>query len=271
MTVNLDKKGLKSIVNDFDLFFIDIWGVLHNGINLFPSSVSVLSEIENLKKEYILLTNAPRPNQTVIKFLKKLGLEDSKCKKVFTSGEAALNFLNSDYKGLKFFHLGPERDIDLFKLFEKNKVKKIEDCDFLLCTGLYDEYDKNLTYYEKLLKNNSSKKMICTNPDLIVDRGNEREFCAGAIAQIFENLGGEVNYFGKPYPLVYNLSVDVSNKKVLCIGDNLRTDIKGANNQNFSSLLISSGIHKNEAENNLEKLEKVYDVKIDFVQSNLKW
>jgi len=271
MTLNLDKKGVKSIIKEFDLFFIDIWGVIHNGISLYDESVNVLSEIENLNKEYVLLTNAPRPNKTVMNFLKKLGLEESKCKKVFTSGEAALKYLESDYKNLKFFHIGPERDFDLFKLFEKNKVNRIEDCDFLLCTGLFDEYDKNLEYYKKLLKDNFSKKMICTNPDLIVDRGEEREFCAGTIAKLFEDIGGEVNYFGKPYPLVYNLSTNIKNKKILCIGDNLNTDIKGANNQNFTSLLISNGIHKKEVKNNFEKLMKIYDVKIDYIQSSLKW
>ena len=271
MTLNLDKKGVKSIIKEFDLFFIDIWGVIHNGISLYDESVNVLSEIENLNKEYVLLTNAPRPNKTVINFLKKLGLEESKCEKVFTSGEAALKYLESDYKNLKFFHIGPERDFDLFKLFEKNKVNRIEDCDFLLCTGLFDEYDKNLEYYKKLFKDNFSKNMICTNPDLIVDRGEEREFCAGTIAKLFEDIGGEVNYFGKPYPLVYNLSTNIKNKKILCIGDNLNTDIKGANNQNFTSLLISNGIHKKEVKNNFEKLVKIYDVKIDYIQSSLKW
>jgi len=113
--------------------------------------------------------------------------------------------------------------------------------------------------------------MICTNPDLIVDRGEEREFCAGTIAKLFEDIGGEVNYFGKPYPLVYNLSTNIKNKKILCIGDNLNTDIKGANNQNFTSLLISNGIHKKEVKNNFEKLMKIYDVKIDYIQSSLKW
>ena len=271
MTVNLDKKGLKSIVNNFDLFFIDIWGVLHNGIQLFNNSVKVLGELEKLNKEYILLTNAPRPNSTVIKFLKKLGLDDNKCSKVFTSGEAALKYLSRDYMNLKFFHIGPERDFDLFRLFEKNRVKKIQDCDFLLCTGLFDEFDKDLDYYKNLFKNSYSKEMICTNPDLIVDRGGEREFCAGSIAKIFEEQGGKVNYFGKPFPLVYNLSTQVLKKKVLCIGDNLNTDIKGANKQNFSALLITNGIHKNEIENNLDKISKKYNVKIDFIQSSLKW
>ena len=269
MTLNLDESGLKSIINDFDLLFIDIWGVLHNGINLFNDSVYALDQIEKLNKEYVLLTNAPRPNSTVIKFLKKMGLDQSKCDKVFTSGQAALKYLNSDFKKLKFYHIGPPRDFDLFKLFEEYKVDNIEDCDFLLCTGLFEDFEKDLKFYENLFKNKVDKKLICTNPDLVVDRGEIREFCAGSVAKVFERLGGEVEYFGKPYPLVYNQAATINNKKVLCIGDNLNTDIKGANIQNFKSLFILNGIHNNE--NNLNKLLSDYKVHADYVQSSLKW
>ena len=270
MTSNLDEKGLRSIFDEYDVFFIDIWGVLHNGLNLYQNSVEVLEKLEINKKQYVLLTNAPRPNHTVIEYLKKMGLDEKKAQQVYTSGQAALDQLKKmNFKS--FFHVGPPRDFDLFKTFESRKTEKIDSCDFLLCTGLFDEYDKNLEYYKKLFKDNFSKKMICTNPDLIVDRGEEREFCAGTIAKLFEDIGGEVNYFGKPYPLVYNLSTNIKNKKILCIGDNLNTDIKGANNQNFTSLLISNGIHKKEIKNNFEKLMKIYDVKIDYIQSGLKW
>ena len=269
MTLNLDESGLKSIINDFDLLFIDIWGVLHNGINLFNDSVYALDQIERLNKEYVLLTNAPRPNSTVIKFLKKMGLDQSKCDKVFTSGQAALKYLNSDFKKLKFYHIGPPRDFDLFKLFEEYKVNNIEDCDFLLCTGLFEDFEKDLKFYENLFKNKVDKKLICTNPDLVVDRGEIREFCAGSVAKVFERLGGKVEYFGKPYPLVYNQAATINNKKVLCIGDNLNTDIKGANIQNFKSLFILNGIHNNE--NNLNKLLSDYKVHADYIQSSLKW
>ena len=269
MTLNLDESGLKSIINDFDLLFIDIWGVLHNGINLFNDSVYALDQIEKLNKDYVLLTNAPRPNSTVIKFLKKMGLDQSKCDKVFTSGQAALKYLNSDFKKLRFYHIGPPRDFDLFKLFEEYKVDNIEDCDFLLCTGLFEDFEKDLKFYENLFKNKVDKKLICTNPDLVVDRGEIREFCAGSVAKVFERLGGKVEYFGKPYPLVYNQAATINNKKVLCIGDNLNTDIKGANIQNFKSLFILNGIHNNE--NNLNKLLSDYKVHADYVQSSLKW
>ena len=155
-------------------------------------------------------------------------------------------------------------------MFEKNKVNKIENSNFLLCTGLYDEYKNELDYYEKLFKDKIDKKMICTNPDLIVNRGEERELCAGSVARIFEKLGGKVDYFGKPYPLVYNKSTDTNNKKVLCVGDNLNTDIKGANIQNFNSLLITNGIHKNEIKNNIKKTIENYNVKVDYIQSELQ-
>ncbi len=269
MTINLKQKGLGSIVNEFDLFFIDIWGVIHNGIKLYPDAIDVLEKLNNQNKDYILLTNAPRPNITVINFLKKMGLANIHCDKVYTSGEAALSFLNKNNKKFKFYHIGPPRDFDLFFSFKQNKVENIDESHFLLCTGLFDEHFENLNYYKDLLKDKRNLKMICTNPDLIVDRGNKREYCAGSIAKIFEEVGGVVEYFGKPFPLVYKLSAELKNKKILCIGDNLDTDIKGANLQNFSSLFISSGVHKNE--NNLNLAFKNHNVKVDYLQSFLKW
>ena len=114
--------------------------------------------------------------------------------------------------------------------------------------------------------------MICTNPDLIVDRGEKTEICAGSVAMVFEKMGGEVLYFGKPYPEVYNQSIDNKNKKILCIGDNLNTDIKGANLLNYDSLIISNGIHKKEInEDGIKKTSKKYEAVVNFIQSELKW
>jgi ribonucleotide monophosphatase NagD (HAD superfamily) len=114
--------------------------------------------------------------------------------------------------------------------------------------------------------------MICTNPDLIVDKGDKRELCAGSVAMVFEKLGGEVVYFGKPYLEVYKQSINNKNKKILCIGDNLNTDIKGANLQNFDSLLVSNGIHKNEIKKEgLDQVSKSYEVICNYTQAELKW
>ena len=171
-----------------------------------------------------------------------------------------------------FFHIGPPRDFDLFKNIEKNNVLNIEDADYFLCTGLFEDQENDLNYYKKLLSNHTLKKMICTNPDLIVDRGEKREYCAGSVAKSFEEIKGKVIYFGKPHPPVYNLSTNIINKKVLCIGDNLNTDIKGANIQNFDSLLITNGIHRKEIlDTELMSVLKKYETRVDYIQNNLKW
>ena len=271
MSKNLDESGLKSIVNEYDLFFIDIWGVVHNGIKLYENAIKVLEELFNNEKKFILLTNAPRPNLTVINTLKKMGLNNFS-DTVFTSGEASKRYLLENFNNKKFFHLGPPRDFDLFKTFENNKVLNIDDSDYLLCSGLFEEHEDDLEYYKKLLSNHITKKMICTNPDLIVDRGDRREYCAGSIAKSFEEIDGKVIYFGKPYSPVYEIAADVNNKKILCIGDNLNTDIKGANIQNFDSLLITGGIHKQEISKlSIENVLKNYESKIDYFQKELKW
>ena len=272
MFKDLNKEGIKSIFQNYDIFFIDIWGVIHNGIELHQNSIKAINEISLTNKEFVLLTNAPRPNKAVRIFLQNMGLEKKISNKVYTSGQAALDFLNALYMDKKFYHIGPPRDFDLFKLFENKKEKKIDNSDYILCTGLFDEFDEDLNYYEKLLNNSISKEMICTNPDLIVNKGNKIELCAGSVAKIFEKAGGKVTYFGKPYPEIYKHSINFNRKKVLAIGDNFNTDIRGANNMNFDSLAITNGIHKDEIKNiGIEEVSKKYKVKINFFQSELKW
>ena len=272
MTKNLDGEGLRSVFDNYELLFIDLWGVVHNGIKLHENAIHTLSKISEAKKDYILLTNAPRPNKTVKIFLEKLGLDKSMREKVFTSGEAALGYLKKNYISQKFYHIGPPRDFNLFIDFKNQKTEDIKKSNYLLCTGLYDEHDQDLNFYKELLINSISKKMICTNPDLIVDRGKKREYCAGSVAMTFEKLGGEVIYFGKPYPEVYNQSTTSNNKKVIAIGDNLNTDIKGAMNMNYDSLIITDGVHKEEIKRNgIEKVLLNYNVNATFSQSELKW
>ena len=272
MTKNLDKKGLSSIADSYQLFYIDLWGVVHNGVKLHNEAINVLKQISKKNKDYVLLTNAPRPNSSVKKFLEKMGMEKEMRDHVFTSGEAALNYLKKNFHNNPFFHVGPPRDFDLFKDFEKNKSTDIEKSEYILCTGLFDDQNKDLVFYKDLFEKHLNKKMICTNPDLIVDRGNVRELCAGSVAMVFEKMGGKVIYFGKPYPEVYNQSIDNKNKKILSIGDNLNTDIKGANLLNYDSLIISNGIHNNEIkEYGIEKTAKSYETICNYIQSELKW
>ena len=272
MTKNLDKEGLSSIVDNYQLFYIDLWGVIHNGIKLHDEAINVLKQISKKNKDYVLLTNAPRPKSSVKVFLEKLGMDKEISDHVFTSGEAALNYLKKNFFDKTFFHIGPPRDFDLFKDFEKNKSNDIEKSEYFLCTGLFENKEKDLVFYKNLFEKNLKKKMICTNPDLIVDRGVTRELCAGSVAMVFEKMGGDVVYFGKPYPEVYNQSIDNKDKKILSIGDNLNTDIKGANLLNYDSLIISNGIHKNEIkENGIEKTSRSYETICNYIQSELKW
>ena len=271
MSKSLDHLGIKSIIDRYDLFFIDLWGVIHNGIELYEHSLEVLEKLRIENKEFVLLTNAPRPKEDVINFLKNLGLKKH-FDNIFTSGEAAQSYLTNELNKQKFFHIGPSKDSNLFKNIKKNNVLSINDSDYLLCTGLFEDHEDDLSFYKELLSKHILKKMICTNPDLIVDRGNKREYCAGSVAKSFEEIKGKVIYFGKPHPTIYNFSTDLINKKVLCIGDNLNTDIKGANIQKFDSLLITNGIHRQEIlEKKLNYVLNKYKVYVDYTQKFLKW
>ena len=262
---------LSEIYTKYDAFIIDLWGVMHNGIRLNASAINVVEKLEEKDKKIIFLSNAPRPIIKVVKFLKKLKMDQKFLKNVLTSGEAALNSLKKNKFGKKFYHLGPPRDMSVFEKVKQYKTT-IENCDFILCTGLIDNHEDNMDYYRNFLKKYTSKKLICTNPDLIVHRGSEEEYCAGYIAQIFEELGGKVIYYGKPYKEIYEMCFK-NNEKVLAIGDNLRTDIKGANNVKKDCLFILDGVHRKEFNNDkeLHALLKKYNVKVNFYQKELKW
>ena len=262
---------LSEVYSFYDTFVIDLWGVIHNGILLNDKAIEVADRLLKKSKKIVFLSNAPRPSEKVKEFLKKLKMEEKYLKNVITSGEAAMHAINENRFGKLFYHLGPSRDESIFYRIKDNKTK-LENSDFILCTGLFDEYENDLNFYKDFLKKHISKKLVCTNPDLTVHRGEEEEYCAGSIAKVFESLGGRVVYFGKPYKEIYNMCFN-RKEKVLAIGDNLRTDIKGANNLNIDSIFIYSGVHRNEFddEEELKKLLKKYKVEATYFQSELTW
>ena len=266
-------KGLSQVQSKYDAFFIDLWGVIHNGVQLYPRAINVLENLNKLNKRFVLISNAPRPSRSVEKYLINLKMDKAFIKNIFTSGEAALQTLKRNIYGEKFYHLGPERDKDLIKEFKKNKTN-LSKCDFILCTGLFENEEISLDYYRDLLKKYTKLKMLCTNPDLTVHRGSKTEYCAGSVAAIFEELGGTVVYFGKPYPEIYNFCTK-KNETVLAIGDNIRTDIRGANQMKFDSLFITGGIHKKEFSNlpahNYDKVLIKYKTKTNYYQEILSW
>ena len=262
---------LAEIYKNYDTYIIDLWGVIHNGIRLNSKAIEAVEKLIQNKKKVIFLTNAPRPCKEVKIFLRNLEIDEDLLENVFSSGEAAMLSLQEKKYGEFFFHLGPEKDNSIFFNIKEKKVS-IEKCNFILCTGIINNHEEDLSYYKKLLKNHTSKKLICTNPDLIVHRGNTVEYCAGTIAQIFESLGGKVIYFGKPYKEIYKMCLS-DNKKIIAIGDNLNTDIKGANNMNIDSIFITSGVHRSEfkKESELSDLSEKYQIKLTYHQSELIW
>ena len=262
---------LSEVFDAYDTFVIDLWGVIHNGIKLNEKAIEAVDRLKKESKKIVFLSNAPRPSAKVIDFLLKMKMDKQYLSNVITSGEAAMHAINQNKFGKTFFHLGPERDASIFEKVKDSKTN-IDNCDFILCTGLFDGHENDLKYYKNFLIKHISKKLVCTNPDLIVHRGNKEEYCAGYIAKIFEEIGGKVLYYGKPHKEIYEICFN-ENEKVLAIGDNLRTDIKGANNLNKDCLFISNGVHRDELKDNLEleKLLNKYKVKVNYFQKELQW
>ena len=276
--------GLNKIYSRFDIFFVDLWGVVHNGVECYSDALKALKNIKKSKK-IVLISNAPRPSNNVKKFLNKLNFSKNFYNLLITSGDLTRFYLKNLTKNKSFYHLGPDRDKSLFINLGLKKTS-LNNASFVVCTGVNNNKDSLNKYFSILKKIKKRKlKMICANPDLIVHRGNQTEYCAESIAKLYERMGGKVKYFGKPYKYFYKYickilkekyKKKINKKKILVIGDNLNTDILGANNFKVENLLITGGIHKSEW--NKKKLnlasfviKKNKDFKINYFQKELIW
>ena len=279
--------GIQRIIEDYDVFFIDLWGVMHNGVECYSNAITVLKHLKNKNKKIVLISNAPRPSETVEVFLDKIKLSKSLYDKVVTSGDVTREYLQLENNSQDIFHLGPDKDKDLFKNLNVTFVDE-EKCKQIICTGLFNAEKENIEDYQDLLIRLKDRniKMICANPDEVVHRGSKLEYCAGALAKQYEDFGGVVRYFGKPYPEIYNFALnklniledfEKKNISAFVIGDNLKTDIKGANLLNINSLLILNGIYKDFFRNDEVDFEKLKDsvnlklLKINYYQDELTW
>ena len=279
-------KKFKNISNMYDVYFIDVWGVIHNGINLFKNAINVLDELKKLQKKVVLISNAPRTSNTVKQFLRKLNFNLDLIDLLVTSGVVTKNYIHKNQKKI-FYHLGPIKDKDLFEGI-KNISSDINKTQEIICTGLVNEIGVNITNYENLFKSwiLKEKTLVCANPDEVVSRGNDIEFCAGALAKYYKKLGGTVLYFGKPYEEIYKyaklniekkIGLFIEKKRILAVGDNLKTDIHGAQNFNIDSLLILNGIYKDFfRDNNLNfdkllKSNEMESLRINKFQQELNW
>ena len=276
--------GLSKIYLKFDIFLVDLWGVIHNGIECYSDALNVLKNLKKTKK-IILISNAPRPSSSVQKFLNQINFNKSFYDFLITSGDLTRYYLKNFTKKENFYHLGPDRDNSLFSNLMLKKTT-LKNARFVICTGVNNNND-NLNKYFSILKKIKKRnlKIICANPDLIVHRGDRAEYCAGSIAKLYEKMGGRVEYFGKPYKNIYeyifrilkkNSKKKIYKSKVLVIGDNLNTDISGANNFNVKNLFIAGGIHKPEwSKKNMSLANFVIGknkyFKINYFQNELIW
>lgn len=246
------------IAGRYQAAFVDLWGCLHNGYEPFAAAVATLEKFRDGGGKIILLTNSPRPRPSVIRQLDKIGVPRDLYHDVAASGDASQVSLAAGDVGDRVYHLGPERDLGFFADLPVSVLKgrtitrvPLDQATGIVCTGLFDDDTETPDDYHAtfLYAKNKGLKLLCTNPDLIVDKGDKRIFCAGALAKAYEDIGGTSLYFGKPWPAIYDLArqrlaqiADVEDQRIICIGDGIRTDIRGAIAEDLDSLFITGGL-----------------------------
>ncbi len=259
MTVKL-LPGISALSGDYDDFILDLWGVVHDGVTPYPGAVDCLRKLREAGKGVVMLSNAPRRAQTVIERMEEMDIGRALYDHVVSSGELAYRALKKRDDpwharlGRKCFHVGPARDIGILEGLDLEMVSTPEEAGFVLNTGPWRDEEK-LEDYDRVLGLCAGRglAMVCANPDLEVIRGGKRIICAGALAAHYETLGGDVYYHGKPHAPAYEACLallamgrESDGRRVLGVGDSLRTDIAGAEAAGLDSVLVTSGIHARE-------------------------
>lgn len=254
-------KNLTEISDQYDAVLCDLWGCLHNGVTPFPAAVTALERFRDAGKTVLLLTNSPRPAPSVQTQLDDIGVARDLYQGIVASGDAARAAMASGAYGTNVYHIGPDRDAGFFAgvetedFYQGTDIQRVplDQAEGIVCTGLVDDSRETPDDYKALFLEAKSRglKMLCANPDIVVDRGDQRIYCAGALAEAYRDMGGEAHYFGKPHPPIYELAYNrltsitgriVEKPKILCIGDGIHTDIKGAQGEELDSLFITGGL-----------------------------
>lgn len=245
--------GLSTLAEAYDGVICDVWGVLHNGISPYPAAAEALSRFRALGKAAVLLTNAPRPAKAVEDLLnRQYAIGPESYDEIVTSGSVARRVFENEPRR-RVFHLGPPHNLGLFEGLDLELVGE-EDAEYVALTGLFDDETESAETYRPMLSRFVERglKLYCANPDVIVERGDRLVYCAGALAQLYVELGGDATIIGKPYKPVYDAALaaidralgrPVEKGRVLAIGDGLPTDIRGAWNQGIDVLMVTAGIH----------------------------
>lgn len=242
-----------------DLWFVDIWGVMHNGVRPYASSVAACEAFRRQGGTILLVTNSPRPRESVARQLDGIGVARSAYDGIVSSGDVSRSLIE-DWAGEPILHIGPERDLPVFANLQATAGAGVADAVVAVCTGLYDDEKETPADYAEMLAKLKARDipMICANPDQKVERDGRLIYCAGAIARAYEALGGIVSYAGKPFQPIYDLALEIGSDtrgksiakdRVLAIGDGVSTDIAGASNFGIRSVFIASGVDVNANEN----------------------
>ncbi|MDO8838802.1 MAG: TIGR01459 family HAD-type hydrolase [Parvibaculum sp.] len=244
--------GLSAIADKYDALLCDVWGVLHNGREAYPGVAEALANFQAKGGHVLLLSNAPRPSTALPQMFERMGIPHDVYDGILTSGDAARTYLASKTLGAACYYIGPDRDLNLF---DGTGVVCVGEADgeFILVTGPFDDETEGPEDYRAQFERLVARKLplICANPDIIVERGTKHIYCAGALAALYEELGGEVVYFGKPHRPIYEVArrrlaeiagTPVADARILAVGDGPMTDIMGANDAGVDALFITGGI-----------------------------
>ena len=241
---------LEEFIEPYQLVILDLWGVMHDGVKPYPDAIKTLTSLRRRNKRVILLSNAPRRAFKVFDTMDRLGFDRKLYDDIVTSGELGYYWLENEGKklGNEYYYIGPPKDEDILDGLDKTRVFDPREAKFALVTGFDnfgDEFETKKGETDKCLE--AGIPLVCVNPDRIVVRQTgEKMLCAGLIAEYYQENGGEVYYFGKPYKNAYERCMELSGisdtSQIVAIGDSLHTDIEGANNMDIYSVLVTGGI-----------------------------
>jgi HAD superfamily hydrolase (TIGR01459 family) len=279
---------IEPLARDYDVLLCDIWGVVHNGVAAFPAACDALTRFRAGGGTVILITNAPRASDAVIRILDRMNVAKEVYDAIVSSGDVTRGIVGQR-RGQRVFHLGPERDHSIFTGLDVT-FATLENADYVVCSGLFDDTIETPDDYREMLAAMLARSlfMVCANPDVVVERGDTLVYCAGALADAYAAAGGEVLYCGKPHAPIYDMALTTAaslrggaipaRDRVLAVGDSVRTDLKGAAAFGLDVMFVTSGLHaehygSREAPD-LDALNKVFaeaGVAPKAVTSGLRW
>ncbi|APG47761.1 TIGR01459 family HAD-type hydrolase [Phaeobacter porticola] len=275
--------SLAEVSNQYKALFVDLWGCVHNGITAYPEAVSALQEYRATGGIVVLLTNSPKPRAGVADQLGDFGVPTDAYDTIATSGDSARAAMFSGAVGRKVYFIGEwERDAGFFEplkmIQDPLNITRVplKEAEGIVCCGPFDTMaDPDVNRPDFLYAKQMGLKLLCANPDIVVDRGETREWCAGALARLYTEMGGESLYFGKPHPPIYDLArrrlaelgQDIADRDILAIGDGPHTDISGAMGEGLDSLFITGGLAAKETKTALQPDESALNIYLEKEKS----